>query len=283
MSSRFTSGISNSTIEIIDCLSPHEMQTGLSLYNYLRDISPRNSAPRIKRHVASSEEEFWSCLDRIETECEAGWKPIIHIEGHASKAGLEVGGGSSSPAPLLTWRALVDRLRAINVASKFNLGVFVAACEGVEALRPMTIKKAAPFMFLVGPNVPVTAETVKDTTRAFYNVIVNTPNLDRAFDGLPKQFTPFLAERFFARIYVRVIKMQNLGRRRNERVNDLVSMVLPGNALPEQLRKVRAMAKAASRPDATQFEAVQRVYLPAGLSFTFDDLVDFARSAKLPD
>lgn len=279
--STFVSGISYSTIEIIDCVPSWEMQTGLSLYNHLRDISPSNSAPRIKRHVVSSEEEFWSTLDLIEADCHAGWKPIIHIEGHAGEAGFEVGHRPNLPGSPLCWHALVDRLRTINLACNFNLGVFVAACEGIEALRPLTIKKPAPYMFLVGPKVKVIADVMKTTARNFYDVVVKKPNLSRAFDGLPSEFTPFLAERFFATIYARVLKQQSFGRSRKERVNSLVGMVLPDGASPDQLHAVREMAKVFSRPDIDRFEAAQRVFLPAGLSFTFDDLVEFARSGML--
>lgn len=283
MPSTFVSGISYSAIEIIDCVPAWEMQTGLSLYNHLRDISPNNSAPRITRRVVSSEEGFWQALNSIEADCQVGWKPIIHIEGHAGKAGFEVGHRPNLAGSSLCWHALVDRLRAINIACDFNLGVFVAACEGIEALRPLTIKKPAPYMFLVGPKVKVSADVMKTSARNFYDVIVKKPDLNRAFDVLPTQFTPFLAERFFATVYARVLKQQSFGQRRKERVNSLVKMALPGDALPDQLHAVREMAKVFSRPDADRFEAAQRVFLPAGLSFTFDDLVEFARSGKLPE
>jgi hypothetical protein len=283
MQSRFVSEIANSTIEIIDCLSPdRDMQTGISIFNYLRDLTPEN-VPRIRRHSIGSEEEFWKCLDLIESQCIEGWNPIIHVEAHADKAGLEIRGRSDAPGSIFPWSALIDRFRCINIASKFNLGVFVAACEGVEALRPMTIKKAAPYMFLVGPNVQVSAEVVKTAAEGFYNVIINAPNLNRAFGCLPRVFTTFLAERFFATTYARVLKAQSFGRKRKERVDSLVNMVVPINAPPEQLKTVREMARLFSRPDRARFEAVQQTYLPAGVSFTFDDLVEIARTGKMPD
>jgi hypothetical protein len=133
---------------------------------------------------------FWQTLNLIEADCQAGWKPIIHIEGHAGKSGFEVGHRPNLPGSTFSWHALVDRLRAINTACDFNLGVFVAACEGIEALRPLTIKKAAPYMFLVGPKVKVTADVMKTAARNFYDVVVKKPDLSRAFAGLPPQFPP---------------------------------------------------------------------------------------------
>jgi len=282
MCSRFVSEIGNSTIEIIDCLSPLDMQTGISIFNHLRDLTPGN-VPRIRRHAISSAAEFWGCLDGIESQCVAGWKPIIHVEAHADKTGVEIRNQGDVPSSILPWAALVDRFRSINIASGFNLGVFMAACEGVEAIRPMTIKKAAPYMFLLGPNTQVSAEVVKDAAEGFYNVIINTPDLNRAFGSLPQGFTAFLAERFLATTYARVLKAQSFGRRRKERVNSLVNMVIPDDAHPEQLRTVREMARLFARPDRVRFEAVQQNYLPRGVSFTFDDLVEFARTGKIPE
>lgn len=279
----FVSEITYSTIEIIDCLVPgKDLQTGRSLYDHLLDLTP-NGAPRVRRHCITSEAEFWTCLSKIESECLSGWKAIVHIEAHAEKAGLEVPNAGNPKGSILPWPALVDRFRRINIASEFNLGVFVAACEGIEAIRPMTIKKPAPYMFLVGPTVTVSAEAVETAAKDFYNAILNGTNLNQAFGRLPRNFNSFLAERFFAITYARVLKAQSFGRRRIERVNSLVEMVLPDNAAPEQLRTVRDMAKVFSRPDRERFEAAQRAYLPDGVSYDFDELVEFARSGKTPD
>jgi hypothetical protein len=279
----FVSGITYSTIEIIDCLVlGKDLQTGRSLYDHLLDLTP-DGAPRVRRHCITSEAEFWTCLSEIESECLAGWKAIVHIEAHAGKAGLEVPSASNPKGSILAWPALVDRFRGINVASKFNLGVFVGACEGIEAIRPMTIKKPAPYMFLVGPTAAVPAEVVETAAQAFYKAILNGANLNQAFARLPRDFNSFLAERFFAITYARVLKAQSFGRKRIERVNSLVNMVLPDNAPPEQLRTVRDMAKIFSRPDRERFEAAQRAYLPAGVSYDFDELVELARTGKTPD
>ena len=279
----FVAGITYSTIEIIDCLVPgKDLQTGRALYERLRDLTP-DGAPRVKRHCISSEAEFWTCLNNIETECVSGWKAIIHIEAHAGKLGLEVPNTGSSTSSIIPWNVLVDRFRGINVASDFNLGVFVAACEGIEAIRPMTIKKPAPYMFLVGPTAPLPAEALETAAQDFYHEILTGTNLNTAFARLPSVFNSFLAQRFFAITYARVLKKQSFGRRRVERVNSLVKLVLPADAAPEQLREVRDMAKLFSRPDRERFEAAQRAYLPGGVSYDFDELVEMARTGKIPE
>ncbi|WP_035883394.1 hypothetical protein [Cupriavidus metallidurans] len=147
----------------------------------------------------------------------------------------------------------------------------------------MTIKKAAPYMFLVGPKEKVSAQLLKDSAEKFYDVLIRTPDINRAFGSLPKEFLSFLAERFFATTYARVLRAQSFGRKRKDRVNFLVNMVIPENAEPEKLREVREMARLFSRPDRERFEAVQRNYLPQGVSFTFDELVEFARTGAIPE
>ncbi|MDR6428106.1 hypothetical protein J2738_004261 [Variovorax paradoxus] len=283
MPSRFVSHIANSTIEIIDCLhAERDLQTGISICNHLRDLTPEG-VPRIRRHSIESEDALWACLDEIENDCVRGWKAIVHLEGHACKAGFELRRGIEPPYPIVPWGALVDRFRHINVASQFNLGVFLAACEGIEALRPMTIKKSAPYMFLAGPNVVVSAGVMKVAAERFYDIIVTAPDLGRALASLPAEFSTFLAERFFATTYARVLKAQSFGRNRRERVDSLVNMVVPDNAPLEQVRSVREMARVFARPDRERYEAVQQNYLPAGVSFMFDDLVEFARTGRVPN
>ncbi|CAN7636488.1 hypothetical protein [Massilia sp. LjRoot122] len=283
MASKYASGISYSTIEIIDCLIPgKDAQTGRALHEHLRDIIP-GPAPRLQRHCIGSEAEFWSQLDRIEEDCINGYKALIHIEAHAGKCGVEVGLAGSPGAAIIPWEALVDRFRDINLASGFNLGVFIAACEGFEALRHLTIKKPAPYMYLVGPASPVEAGLLESAARAFYTVIIKAPDLDRAFDTLPADFGSFKAEHFFANTYARLLKAQSFGKRRLKRIDDLVNKALPEEeAEPERLKRVRAAAKDFSKPDRDRFEAAQRVFLPRGLSFDFDYLVEYARTGKRP-
>lgn len=279
----FVTNISYSTIEIIDCLVPGTgQQTGRTIYEELRDFTP-TGVPRVKLHYIASEAEFWACLSNIEADCLSGWKPIIHIEAHGCQAGLEVSNSGNQKSSIVPWNVLVDRFRGINVASDFNLGVFVAACEGIEAVRPMTIKKPAPYMFLVGPKAPLAARELRTAAKNFYHDILTGEDLNTAFSHLPRIFNSFLAQRFFAITYARVLKRQSVGRRRIERVNSLVNMVLPADSPPAQLRKVRDMAKLFSRPDRDRFKAVQGVYLPGGVCYDFDELVDMVRAGKIPD
>lgn len=68
-----------------------------------------------------------------------------------------------------------------------------------------------------------------------------------------------------------------------ERVDTLVNMCLPtGDAPPEQLKVVRDTAKLHSRPDHKRFEAALSAYLPRGLSYDFDELVEFVRAGGEP-
>lgn len=279
----FASGISYNTIEIIDCLVlGRDYQTGRALHEHLQNL-PLTSGPRVRRHCITSEADFWACLDEIEAQCEIGWKPWLHFEAHAGKAGLEVPDPENPKGVILPWSILVDPLRRINVASEFNLGVFVAACEGIEAIRPMTIKKPAPYMFLIGPSSAIPAEDVECASKDFYNAILKGTDLNKATRQLPRTFITFLAERFFTSTYARVLRAQSIGRRRLERVDTLVNMVLPtDNAPPEQLKVVRDAAKLHSRPDRERFEAALSAYLPGGVSYDFDELVEFVRAGGKP-
>jgi hypothetical protein len=142
----------------------------------------------------------------------------------------------------------------------------------------MTIKKPAPYMFLIGPSTAIPAEEVERASKDFYNAILKGTDLNKATRQLPKTFITFLAERFFTSTYARVLRAQNIGKRRHERVDTLVKMVLPAdNAPPEKLKAVRNAAKLHSQPDREHFEAALSAYLPSGVSYDFDELVEFVR------
>lgn len=81
-----------------------DMQTGISTVNHLRDVTPEK-VPRVCRHSITSEQEFWQCLDTIEAECVAGWKPIICLGWF-----IRLGKRTSK----LAWRDAIELLEVAN-------------------------------------------------------------------------------------------------------------------------------------------------------------------------
>lgn len=277
---KFVSGINYNAIAVIDCLHENESQTGIQACDLFLDLTPGGTT-KIVRYMPKSEAELWEVFDALEAECPR-IKPILHIEGHGSKKGLELRRGNQAPFLTVPWSKLLERCRRLNIASHYNLGMFVAACDGIEALRPLTIKKAAPYMYVVGPSREVNVGKIAEGTRAFYEqILCPSPDLNRAFRALPPEFTAFLAERFFAMTYTQVLRA-SLGKARLRRVDYLVGMVLPQGAEPQTLRSVRDQAKSFSRPDRERFELIQRQFLPGGVSFDFEDLLHFARTGAPP-
>jgi hypothetical protein len=277
-----SSQVSFNTIEIIDCLSEStkDLQTGRSLQDHLLDMVP-DGVPRIRRHRISSRADFWDCMNLILSESIQGWKPILHFEAHASSAGIEISTIGSIQPPTIAWPLLADALRVINVASRFNLCVVVAACEGLELLRPLSIKNAAPYMMLVAPDANVKAGILKSATQAFYDAILAGSTIEKAIVHYPPVFKLFLAQRFLANAYADTLKAHSFGRRRLKRVDGLVNMVLHEGADPEQLAIIREEAKRFSRACPDRFKSVQQRFLPGGVDYAFEQLVEHARKRPL--
>lgn len=67
---------------------------------------------------------------------------------------------------------------------------------------------------------------------------------------------------------------------RKRRVDELINMAIAAGAPPVELRKLGEGARRFSRPDAERFYAIQRRFLPGGVPYTFEELVDFLRGGK---
>jgi len=126
----------------------------------------------------------------------------------------------------------------------------------------------------------VSAGVIEEVSLSFYRELLSTNDLTRSFDVASNShpFTLFLAERMLATTYGRVLKMQSIGKARTRRVDELVSVAIANGAKPEKIQDIRVQARLFSRPDVERFEAVQRRFLPGGIGFTFEQLVDFLRA-----
>jgi hypothetical protein len=88
--------------------------------------------------------------------------PILHIEGHGDLEGL-CGAGER-----LEWSDLTASLQVLNIATRFNLTVFVAACEGYAALLSLCNGPVCPAISIAGPSTKVHEGELVNATKEFY-------------------------------------------------------------------------------------------------------------------
>jgi hypothetical protein len=76
---------------VIESLRKGDRETGKSLYNdVLLPISLREKKLRIEIACPADKHSFFKVLSEIEKEAKAGLYPIIHLECHGSKEGLQL-------------------------------------------------------------------------------------------------------------------------------------------------------------------------------------------------
>ncbi|MCW0386279.1 hypothetical protein NB722_000818 [Xanthomonas sacchari] len=269
----------NNAIIVIDALSPEEYQNGLAIFNELQDMNP--TTLQIRRVCVANRKKLEEVLSQLTLECSAsGLRPIIHFEAHGSHDGIDL--RRSLTREFVSWADLTPLLRRVNQASDYNLGIFMAACEGYTALQEISIKNVAPYQFLIAPKTEVSAGLMRKVAVSLYKELSESANITQAFEVSAKDepFMLFLAEHFLAVAYARVLKAQNIGKKaQRARTEQLISMVPHLTQTPGGLRQTRQLAREFAKPDPERFLKTQQRFLPGGCSFDFESLVAFVRGA----
>lgn len=280
----FISRMECNGVIILDGLSPDgDYQNGINILDELRDLE---DAPTKHFHRIALEDEktLWATLQEIENQSlRNNLRPILHFEAHGTQTGFEIR-RSSSPI-FVTWDSLTPALRRINHATAYSLGVFVAACEGVAALQDITLRDATPFQYFVAPTEVVSADVLRQTAIEFYRQLFITGNITDAFKSAAhkKPIMLFLAEAFFASVYGKNLKGNSIGKAKKKRIDELVSMAAEILGEEANIQRIRNEARGFANPNAEIFYRVQERFLPGGVGFEFEQLVEFVRgSSALP-
>jgi hypothetical protein len=122
---------------------------------------------------------FFEVLEKIRYEATNGVFPIVHIEAHGSKDGLEVASGD-----FVEWEAFRKSLTEINISCQNNLTVIMAACEGIYLFQIVQPIHRAPFCVLIGPKRKVTAGELEKDYSSFYSELLESFDGNKALDKL---------------------------------------------------------------------------------------------------
>ena len=138
-------------------------------------------------------------------EAEAGGSPILHLECHGGKQGIELASGET-----LGWEWVKSAITPINVASKMNLLVTLAACWGAWLCSVAHPPGRAPFTVLVAPADEIGQGYVEISYTAFYEELLASFNVGHALvrmnaenGGLPFNHGLTTAREIFEQGYAR--------------------------------------------------------------------------------
>lgn len=156
--------IRTSNVWIVEWLPADEPNTGRTLHEWMNERRQGWSA-------------YFSCQTKKEVIAAIAYgtehaqrndmRPVLHIEAHGDDAGLE-GPDGCGGTELLTWDELTEPLQRLNLATRCNLVVVVAACTGFAGVQALQRGPRAPAVALVGPDAPVMPSNLLWGAKEFY-------------------------------------------------------------------------------------------------------------------
>lgn len=189
-------------ILIVDSIPAGERNTARELH---QDVGLRaqvfGPAPNVLYRRVDSSAEFLELLsDLKEAALSAGDIPVLHIECHGSRGGLQFSDGS-----FVTWADLKAPLTSLNVATRMNLLVVVSACEGSALTYTLGLVDRAPLHGLIGPVRTVVPEELMRAYLALYETLMRTRSARQAVDAMrhasPDTFVYRAAEWLFQYVW----------------------------------------------------------------------------------
>lgn len=177
-------GFTISRFVTIQSLEPHEVQTGQILVDLLtallREYEPTLNVVSLS---CSSALEFRRLLDDLIHEAAAnGDRPVIHIECHGSQTeGIEFENGST-----LGWQECGELLTQLNIATRFNLLVVLAACYGAYLNGQYSPIKPSPAFCIVALTEEIDPADAIGGFRTFYTQLLQTGDAGLASSALAK-------------------------------------------------------------------------------------------------
>lgn len=156
--------VQTTNVWIIEWLSSDERHTGRELHEWMAAQRPGWSM----YCRCESKEQVIQSIEHARRRCiqQPGMIPILHIEAHGSNAGLAP--SNNNHTDWLSWEELTIPLQQLNLATRCNLVVVIAACVGFAAIQALRQGPRAPAVALVGPDAMVKPNNLLWGTKEFY-------------------------------------------------------------------------------------------------------------------
>jgi len=219
------------SIAVIETLRSTDLETGEWLFD--RVIQPwavRNAPFHVRFKRTHSRAEFLQALDELQNDLfQHGHKPIIHIEAHGDRTGLEMASGEH-----IAWEELRDRLTVMNGCSELNLLLVMAMCAGWHLSTLLTPLHKAPVWGVVGPLKDVVrAGDLRDAMESFYSYLLETFDARGALKavntGLPPADWLYVletAEVMLCRIFHTYVNELSTDAKLKDRENEVVAEIV---------------------------------------------------------
>jgi hypothetical protein len=170
-----------SKIYIAESIPSGEDQTGRRLYQALQPLPAALKRPIQIVHVdVPTRVAFEAFLEGVVRDISCGHTPLLHIECHGNDDGI----GLANRKDFIAWYELRDYLVPINIATRMNLIVSIAACYGAYAIKELVPSARAPFLAALSTDRTAYPEELYQGFAAFYTTLLETLDGDEALQQL---------------------------------------------------------------------------------------------------
>lgn len=168
-------------IYVIESLYKEDRKTGTELYE---DVITRRSwqKPNLSTRLIQieSKKDLFETLFNIKDQCSSkNNHPFIHFETHGFSKGISLKNKEN-----IYWSEITPILREINISTKNNLFISVAACLGGSIQHEIKISEPCPFRGFIGPIEKVLGENLVISYSTFFNELLVSNNFDSAIQKL---------------------------------------------------------------------------------------------------
>lgn len=157
------------SIVIIESLREEDRKTGTSLH---RNLAPLASSRGVSlaHHTVQTAEELIRVVEQVTRDVASkSSRPVLHIEVHGSEDAIRLASGE-----VLAWEDLRSSLTALNVATRLNLLVVLAACSGAHLARVIHPTQRAPVWAVIGPTIKVFDGDLERQVLQFYRAFLKS-------------------------------------------------------------------------------------------------------------
>lgn len=277
---RFTSASRFNTLFWISSLA--EAERGVTR-RLLEDLEPLCAASKLpfEHYEPTTAAELLNSLDNIIGRSKVGGLPLIHLDLHGTpEDGLQV----AQSGERVSWAAIAEKFRDINVLTKNNLCVISGACYSVKLLKAIDVKRPSPFFILLAPEKEILAGDIEANTLGFYRDIISEKDIISTYTKwFADKLKMFHSERMAAEALVRYIDTACKGRNADARKEHFVSMAVKNGLAKNrhELRRARRIAKGTTVPSEKLLKGVVgRFLIGKQPSFTIADLNKFVDEAR---
>lgn len=171
---------------VIESLESKEVSTGKELGGYISAMdSFKYLQIPLEFHDCPNAQRLREVLTQLTVDAKKlGSSPILHIECHGSDFGdgLVLANGEAIP-----WSELAPLLEALNLATQFNLLVFLAACNAFYFIEEMSSIRPSPVYAIVAPSDTLDPAEVMRGTRTYYRTLFESGDAGIALNRLKSE------------------------------------------------------------------------------------------------